>query len=118
MTETGARAGAAVDRVADNAAETIAGLQSRMEELRGTVASLSKQMGDDVAAASRRGMSQARQRAGEFADRAGEGAAALRGQVEEQPLSSMAVAFVGGMAAGIALGFLLTNRPGNPPRRR
>ena len=95
--------------------EAVAQLQHNLDEVRGTIASLVSQMADSAMAAGDRGVRQARELAGEYAegftDRAGEGAAALRGRIEDQPLSTAALTFVGGMVAGAAVGLLLASRP-------
>ena len=102
--------------------EAVAQLQHNLDEVRGTIASLVSQMADSAMSAGDRGVRQARELAGEYAEgfthRAGEGAAALRGRVEDQPLSTVALTFVGGMVAGAAVGLLLASRPSEPPRRR
>ena len=102
--------------------EAVAQLQHNLDEVRGTIASLVSQMADSAMAVGDRRVQQARELAGEYAERfthrAGEGAAALRGRIADQPLSTVALTFVGGMVAGAAVGLLLASRPSEPPRRR
>ena len=121
-TKAGAAIGAVVDQIGANVSDAVAQLQRNLDEVRGTVASLVTRIGDGAVAAGDRGVRQARELAGEyaegFADRAGEGATALRARIEDQPVSSLALTLVGGIVAGAAVGLLLTSRPSDPPRRR
>jgi ElaB/YqjD/DUF883 family membrane-anchored ribosome-binding protein len=91
-------------------------LRQGLEELRGSVASLTARLGEGAASAGSRGLQQVRQAAGavtdSVADRAGEGVATLRGGVEAQPLASLAMAFL----VGVVLGSLLTSSGGGNRR--
>src|SRR4249920_1733003 len=92
-------------------------LRQGLEELRGSVASLTARLGEGATDAGSRGLQQVRQAAGavtdSVADRAGEGVATLRGGVEAQPLASLAMAFL----AGVVLGGLLTSSAAGGNRR-
>ena len=121
-TKANARVGAAFDQIGADMSDEVAQLQRSLDEVRGSVASLAARIGDGAVAASDRGIRQARELAGEFAedfaDRAGEGAAALRGRIGDQPLASMALTFFGGVIAGVTVGLLLTAGSDARPRRR
>ena len=124
MTEPESRTGAALGGVADaigsDMSDALAGLQRNLDEVRGTLSSLVARIGDGAVAAGDRGMVHARAMAGNFADgladSAEDGAAALRGRIEDQPLSSLTLAFFGGMVAGATVGVLLASRASDSPR--
>ena len=121
-TKTNARVGAAFDQIGADMSDEVAQLQRSLDEVRGSVASLAARIGDGAVTARDRGMRQARELAGEFADdfadHAGEGAAVLRGRIEDQPLASMALTFFGGVVAGVAVGLLIGSGSGARPRHR
>lgn len=127
MTNTGSKTAAALGDVVEagksDMSDALAGLQRNLDEVRSTLSSLVAQVGDNTAAAGDRGIRRVREMAGsladDFADRAGEGVASLRGKVEEQPMPSLALAFGGGVVVGAAVAALLTSGNGDrPPRRR
>ena len=125
MTETASKTGAAlgdvVDAIGADMSDALAGLQRNLDEVRGTLTSLVARIGDGAVVAGNRRAQQAREVARDFADgladRAGDSAAALRGRIEDQPISSLALTFVGGLVAGAAIGVLLASGQSDPRRR-
>jgi hypothetical protein len=102
---------------------TVDQLRQGLDDLRGSVVSLTARFGEGALAAGGRGLQQARQVAGEVvedvADRANEGVATLRGRIEDQPLATVALAFFAGVAlAGLIMASLITIGPGDQPQRR
>src|SRR3954471_17457758 len=80
----------------------LAQLRQGLDDVRGSVAALTARLGEGAVVAGGRGLEQARQMASEVveddADRANEGVVALRGRIEGQPLATMALAFLAGLA--------------------
>jgi hypothetical protein len=102
---------------------TIDQLRQGLDDLRGSVVSLTARVGEGALAAGGRGLQQARQVAGEVvedvAGRANEGVATLRGRIEDQPLAAVALAFFAGMVlAGLVMASLITIGPGDQPQQR
>ena len=119
MTERNTTGDIATRGDADTTA-TIDQLRQGLDELRGSVASLTARLGEGTG----RGLQQVRQMAGEvaedIADRAGEGVATLRSRLQDQPYAATtALAFFAGVAfAGLILGALITLGSDNRPQRR
>jgi dodecin len=101
---------------------TIDQLRQGLDDLRGSVASLTARVGEGALAASSRGLQQAREMAGEVAedvaDRATEGMAAVRGRVEDRSPAIIALAFFAGAMMGSLLAMSYGRRPQYQPNRR
>ena len=101
---------------------TIDQLRQGLDDLRGSVASLTARVGEGALAASSRGLQQAREMAGEVAgdvaDRATEGMAAVRGRVEDRSPAIIALAFFAGAMMGSLLAMSYGRRPQHQPNRR
>jgi hypothetical protein len=94
-------------------------LRQGLDDLRGSVASLTARLGEGALAAGQQARRVAGEVAGDVADRAGEGVATLRARIEEQPLATAALAFFAGVAlAGLVMGALIAAGSDGRPRRR
>ena len=96
-------------------------LWESIEDIRASVSSLAARFGEQAVAIGDRGVRQATEVAGEFAedfvDRACERAVALRDRIESRPVGSAAIAFFAGVAvAGLVMSVLFSASQSEPRR--